>query len=535
MTGEKKTRNLVSGFVESAERFGTRPALAVDGDRLTYSRLSSKVGSLAAATLEFEQDPFPLAALLAYRSVTAYAGVLGILASGKGYVPLNPKFPLERTRSMLLLSGCSTLIVGAEGVSQVPKLLAGLDRPLTVILPDVADYLNLRSDFPNHRFVFSEEIPPARDFAYRTELDSQAVAYLLFTSGSTGVPKGVPICHANVQSYLEYTCDRYQVTPEDRFSQEFDQTFDLSVHDMFVAWERGACLFSVPEKSVMAPTKFIRDHELTMWFSVPSVIGLLSRMRLLSPNCFPSLRYSLFCGEPLSATYAELWQQAASNSIVENLYGPTETTIAISHYRWDAERSLKECGNGIVPIGWPFAGQKTCVIGADRKAVPTGDYGELCLSGSQVTTGYWNNTEKTREQFVRLSEMGNTVWYRTGDLVREDDRGCLYYLGRIDHQIKIRGYRVELQEIESVLRKVCGIEQVVSLPLPSRSGGVDGVVAFVSGMKELDSDRVLNSCSELLPDYMVPKKIYPIEELPLNANGKVDRPKLTKWLEGMQP
>src|SRR5215472_15941604 len=134
MIGEKTTRSLVGGFVESAERFGARPALVVDGNSLTYNQLSSKAGSLAAAILAWERDPSPLAALLAYRSVTAYWGVLGILASGKGYVPLNPRFPLERTRSMLLLSGCSTLIVGAESISQVPKLLAGLDRRLTVIV-----------------------------------------------------------------------------------------------------------------------------------------------------------------------------------------------------------------------------------------------------------------------------------------------------------------------------------------------------------------------------------------------------------------
>ena len=169
----------------------------------------------------------------------------------------------------------------------------------------------------------------------------------------------MPIGHSSVRAYLRYTCDRYDVTEHDRFSQMFDATFDLSVHDMFVCWERGACLFSVPERATMAPAKFIRQHELTMWFSVPSVVALLSRMRLLTPGAFPSLRWSLFCGEPLPAVAAQAWQAAAPNSQVENLYGPTEATIAITHYRWQTDVSPGQCVNGVVPIGWPYIGSSS--------------------------------------------------------------------------------------------------------------------------------------------------------------------------------
>jgi len=290
----------------------------------------------------------------------------------------------------------------------------------------------------------------------------------------------------------------------------------------------------VPETSVMAPAKFIREHQLTMWFSVPSVIGVLARMRLLRPGRFPSLRYSLFCGEPLAASYAELWQEAAPHSIVENLYGPTETTIAISHYRWNQARSSKESVNGIVPIGWIFDGQRCSVTDAERKTVPTEVPGELCLSGSQVTTGYWNDPRKTREQFIHLPGAGERPWYRTGDMVRQDGNGCLYYLGRMDHQVKIRGYRVELQEIEAVLRRACGAEQIVSVAWPVENGSADGIVAFVAGVSALDADRVLDYCSKFLPSYMVPRKIYLCDEMPLNANGKIDRPRLVSMLEGVE-
>jgi acyl-CoA synthetase (AMP-forming)/AMP-acid ligase II len=282
----------------------------------------------------------------------------------------------------------------------------------------------------------------------------------------------------------------------------------------------------------MAPAKFIRDHALTMWFSVPSVAGSLTRLRLLQPGSFPSLRFSLFCGEPLPASYAQAWQEAAPNSIVENLYGPTETTIAISNYRWDREKSLPECRNGIVPIGWTFAGQKACVIDHNWRPAASGEIGELCLSGSQVTSGYWNNPEKTVEQFVHLPGDEQTLWYRTGDMAKQDETGRLISLGRLDNQVKIRGHRVELQEIEEVIRKACGSTQVVSMPWPVHNGSSDGVVAFVSGLDSLDHRRVLACCSGLLPEYMVPKKIYLLGEIPLNVNGKIDRQKLVQLLEG---
>jgi amino acid adenylation domain-containing protein len=529
MTQATPFRSLIDGFVESVNRFPLREALVVDGERLSYLTLQDLAAKIASAILRHERDASSLVALLAHRSKTAYASILGILGAGKGYVPLNPKFPIERTRRMLALSGCGMLIVGTEGFQHLPRLLIEATQPLTVILPNLADASRLASDFPQHRIVSSQEMADGDNF-FRPEVRPTDIAYLLFTSGSTGQPKGVPIAQSNVRSYLQYVCDRYDVDETDRFSQEFDLTFDLSVHDMFVCWERGACLFSVPETSVMAPAKFIREHQLTMWFSVPSVIGVLAKMRLLPPGCFPSLRYSLFCGEPLALSYAQLWQEAAPNSILENLYGPTETTIAISHYRWNQTGSSEESVNGIVPIGWIFDGQRCSVIDAEQKAVPAGVPGELCLCGSQVTTGYWNEPKKTQEQFIRLPAAGERPWYRTGDMVRQDANGCLYYLGRVDHQVKIRGYRVELQEIEAVLRRACDTEQVVSIAWPVEHGSADGVVAFIAGVAALDADRVLDYCSKILPSYMVPRTIYLCDEMPLNANGKIDRPRLVYML-----
>ena len=532
LSADRDFAGLLNGFAESAERFPHRPALLVNGQEITYQALRRRVAQIAAAISQFEFEQYPLGAILASRDITAYSGILATLASGKGYVPLNPKFPVERNRRMLARSGARVLIVNNRSLPQLSKLLADFESPLTIIAPESDDLSDLAASLPQHRFVSRADLPDPSSDPQHVTVDPGATAYLLFTSGSTGEPKGVPISHSNVCSYVHATCERYEVNEHDRVSQEFDLTFDLSVHDMFVAWQRGACLCSVPENSVMAPAKFIRDARLTLWFSVPSVIGFLSRMRLLAPGSFPTLRYSLFCGEPLAAAYAQQWQDAAPHSIVENLYGPTETTIAITRFRWNIATSGDECLNGIVPIGWPFEGQRAAVVGEDLQLVPSGTTGELCLAGSQVTQGYWNDMQRTQQQFVRLPHDPEMLWYRTGDLVSEGADGCLRYLGRIDDQVKVRGYRVELQEIEGILRQACGAQQVAAVPWPVSGGNAEGIVAFVSGISAIDLDQTLRICKEVLPDYMVPRKIHQLEEMPLNPNGKMDRKKLAKYLEG---
>lgn len=522
---------LIAGFLCSAERFPSRPALVVKGKSFSYDALGTLAARIAATIHEADHSSSPLVAILAHRSLTAYAGVLGIHGTGKGYVPLNPRMPVERLRSMLLQSKCDVLVVGMEGLDPLPLLLQHMERPFTILTPELDDVTTFTTAFSRHRFISASQMARRAELPAVPLVNPDAVAYLLFTSGSTGEPKGVPVSHANVRSYVQYVSDRYQVDEHDRFSQMFDMTFDLSVHDMFVCWERGACLYSVPEQSVIAPAKFMKDHELTMWFSVPSVIGFMAKMGMLKPGVFSSLRVSLFCGEPLPAAYASAWQEAAPDSVIENLYGPTETTIAITGYRWDPAISPSACINGIVPIGWVFDHQQACVIDEERNPVPIGERGELCLSGSQVTRGYWNNPGKTADQFTRFKAFGDRVWYRTGDLVKQDQSGCLFYLGRLDHQVKIRGFRVELQEIDFVLRKLSGSDQVMSVAWPVREGIVEGIVTFMCGEPNQDARAILGRCREVLPEYMVPRQIHFLDALPLNANGKIDRSQLVKLLE----
>lgn len=519
----------ISGFLRSLRSYPARPALELGEQRFTYEELWTRAAKIAYS-LNAHVDPgVPLAALLANRSITAYSGVLGILTSGRGYVPLNPKFPVERTLSMLSASGCKAVVVGSECLDTAKALLSGIKEPLVWILPDVSFAVG-RQYFSGHRIIPAESMERMAE-PNGPHVDKDATAYLLFTSGSTGIPKGVAINHTNITSYLDYARGRYRISADDRCSQNFELTFDLSVHDLFVCWNAGATLCPFPEQ-YLVPVSLVREKELTVWFSVPSVAMLASKLGLLEPRSFPSLRLSLFCGEALSARLAEAWAQAAPRSIVENTYGPTETTIAITHYRWDPVLSPRECVRGIVPIGWIFEGQEFRILNDSLTPLPCGETGELCLAGSQVANGYLNDPVRTQQQFVKLPT-SETVWYRTGDLAKQDERGCLYYLGRIDQQVKISGYRVELQEIEQVLREAANSDLAVAVPWPVSEATALGVVAVVAGLDPTQDERLIALCQHRLPRYMVPTRIFHVPDLPLNASGKLDRPKIATLVQSM--
>jgi acyl-coenzyme A synthetase/AMP-(fatty) acid ligase len=283
----------------------------------------------------------------------------------------------------------------------------------------------------------------------------------------------------------------------------------------------------------MVPARYVAEAELTIWFSVPSTAVVLNRLRKLRPGAFPGLRLALFCGEALPAELAAAFAEAAPGAVVENLYGPTELTIACTLYRFDPERSPAECEQGLVPIGAPYPGMEVLVVDPSLREVAPGETGELLMSGPQRTLGYWQDPERTAAAFV-VPPGHRETFYRTGDRVRRPHGdGPLVYLGRTDHQVKIQGYRVELGEIESVLREVAGVDVAVALGWPETASGADGVVAFVAAGGG-DAEAVRREAGARLPAYMAPREVRVVERFPLNANGKVDRKALRASLEGPQ-
>lgn len=516
------TRSLRSGFLRSAQQHPDRPALQLDAAVLSYAQLRARAASFAQTLSAHAPPEEPaLTAVFAHRSITAYAGVLGGLLRGHGYVPLNPGFPTDRTRGMLVRSECRSLIVDTHGAAQLGEVLAGVERPLVLLLPDHDDVSSFAAQWPQHRFLGAADLVDGSGWT-DGPVDTSGIAYLLFTSGSTGQPKGVMVAHRNAVPYVDAMVERYAVTEADRFSQTFDLTFDLSVHDMFVCWERGACLCAPTNGQKMFPGKYITDCGITMWFSVPSTAVLMAKLKMLKPGKYTGLRFSLFCGEALPVEIVQKWAEAAPQSIVENLYGPTELTIACTLYRWDNERSPAQAEMGVVPIGEPYPGMKVLVTDEQLHEVAVGEAGELLMTGPQLTLGYYKDADRTAAAFV-VPPGRNEVFYRTGDRVRRPAPGQpLVYFGRIDNQIKIQGYRVELGEIEAVMRQEAGVDVAIAIGWPVSASGADGVVGFL-GADNADVAAIRARVIARLPAYMHPSELRLVSEFPLNANGKVDR------------
>ena len=511
--------SLYERFSQTRRAHGGRPALAFSERTLTYEDLGASADRIAATLKATASESESLTAVFAHRTETAYAGILGVLGSGRGYVPLNPAFPPTRTQAMVRDSGVRTIVAGREALPLLDDVLEG-EKGFTILVPEGPP-----PELSGHTVVSSDEIAAATPVLHHLPRPSD-IAYLLFTSGSTGRPKGVGVTQENIDAYLDYVIPTYEVVPDDRCSQMFELTFDVSVHDLFVTWSAGACLCVPPKGATMAPGRYINSQQLTIWFSVPSVAMIMSRMRALRANTLPTLRASLFAGEALPAALANEWAAAAPSSTVENLYGPTEATITITAYRWTAG----EQDDGFVPMGEPYPKHRVAVVDREGNEVADDEAGELCLAGPQVAPGYFRDPERTASVFKTLPGEGDTIWYCTGDLVERDSKRGLLYRGRIDDQVQIMGFRVELQEVDLALRAAIGTSLAMAVSHPP--GPAAQTVYAFAVEADIDEATALERCRAALPPYMVPRRIFFRPDLPMNSNGKIDRKALRAILEG---
>ena len=494
-------QNAYDWFGRSADKLGNdHHALEVGGELLTYAELRDLAERLATRLIEARGGTVPRrVGLLASRSVTAYAGYLAVLRAGATVVPLDPEHPASRTCGIVEAAGIDLVLTDTANAGAelgAPELVADADEagggPVAAL---------------EYRYVGPDDI-----------------AYIIFTSGSTGVPKGVPINHRNLSSYLGQLASRYEIGPGSRVSGNFDLTFDGSVHDLFVTWARGGTLV-VPQRSqLLSPVKAVNTLRLTHWFSVPSLISFAARLGTLEPASMPTLKWSLFGGEALTLEAARQWQAAAPGSRLEVLYGPTELTVACTAYRLPADLAdWPHPSNGTVPIGRCHPSLESVLLDEDGTRA---DKGELCVRGPQRFPGYLDpvnnvgNFLPAGAQADRANQEVTDHWYRTGDRVAWQN-GVMVHLGRIDHQVKIRGHRIELGEIEAALRQLPGVRDATVLAVAAADGEPELAAAVTGG--ECVSEQLYAALGDRLPPYMLPRWITVLDQLPLNPNGKIDR------------
>jgi amino acid adenylation domain-containing protein len=515
---------LQQAITEQAARRPDAVAVVMRDDRLTYGQLERATNRLARTLRAAGVRRGDRVALLLRKSPRAIVAILAALKADAIYVPLDPASPVARLVPMLtsaaprcLLTEASVADVAAElgAASRMRESLAlgWIDGAPSSIIPGAGDFTAVDIDDASEAPVDAQNM-------------ASDAAYILFTSGSTGVPKGVVISHANVAHFIDWARKYFGLGPDDRASGHSPLHFDLSVFDIFGTLSAGAALHLVPPDLGIAPDaipRFIREHALTQWFSVPSVLTYLVKFDAVRRPDFPALRRLMWCGEVLPTPVLRHLMSRLPHVTFTNLYGPTEATVASSYY------TVPTCppdDAALIPIGTPCAGEALCVLDGERRPVADGDIGDLYIAGVGLGAGYWRDPDETAAAFV--TDADGVRWYRTGDLARRGHDGLVSFVGRADTRIKSRGYRIELGEIEAALHRLP--ELCESAVVAVDAGGFEGTAiccAYAPVPDAAVTAVVLRrALAAMLPTYMLPSRWRRLEQLPKNANGKIDRPAL---------
>ncbi|HWR53686.1 MAG TPA: amino acid adenylation domain-containing protein [Bryobacteraceae bacterium] len=505
----------------TAERRPNGVALVGSGETLTYEQLDGRGNSIGRLLKASGCKKGDRVGLLLPKSTRAIAAMLGSLKAGAMYVPMDLASPAARLRKIVDASDPAFILAARSAVPLLNALCAsGTERRAIRV-----GWLD-SSEPPDSSFEIAfrwADVMNSSTSEVACESRADDVAHLLFTSGSTGVPKGVAITHANVTHFLTWATSYFGTAETDRISCHPPLHFDLSTFDIYGTFLAGAELHLVPPEVSLLPHKvadFIRERNLTQWFSVPAVLKYMAQFDVVRHGDFPSLKRVLWCGEALPTPTLRHWMQRLDNVQFTNLYGPTETTIASSYY---TVPFCPESDTADIPIGTACEGEELVVLDENLRPAPAGEIGELYIRGVGLSPGYWRDPEKTRSVFLTDDRGGRM--YKTGDLARVDEDRLFYILGRADSQIKSRGYRIELGEIETAIHSLSTVREcaVVAIPTDGFEGNAICCAYVTPPGVDLSPLELRDRLTQLLPPYMLPSRWLAFGALPLNGNGKIDR------------
>lgn len=505
MDSNKYIYNLGQAFEKIVSDNSNKSAIITNREEESFHKLniiSNKIAHLLINKGLLKND---VVAIFHDKSFVAYSLMIACLKLGIIYTCIDPNSPKKRTNKILLISN--------------PKLIFSFkhieDTDFEIFIYNESDFIDnlkkFRSDLPKQNKIVTSNDP----------------AYLMFTSGSTGFPKGVIISNQNVINLISWAKKTFDITKNDSFTSINPPYFDNSVFDFYCSLFNGASLILVDHKLLITPKKLIYYLNLknpTFWFSVPSMFVYILNTKSIEKSDLPSLKKIIFGGEGFPKNQLrKLWDIWGHEKLFYNVYGPTECTCICSAYLVNNKDLLS---NDLLPLG-PIADNFDFkIVDEYQNEVESGKIGELLIGGPNVGSGYYNNPEKTKNSFINnpFNNMFDEKYYKSGDLVKFDkDLNLLFFKGRLDNQIKKMGYRIELEEIESALNS---IKEIKECAVVSQIQGNDTLIYACISSEQFNKEAIMEDLKDSIPYYMMPDVFLNLDTLPKNQNGKIDKVKI---------
>ena len=469
-------------------------AFCIDGKFYTYGELGKQVMNVRSL-LRNRSVKNRNVGLVTNNDLLTYASIIALWLDGYCYVPLHIKQPIDRCKSIIDQVGIDTILDSSKNTRYEESLVVYTNKETEIIA----------------------------DLSIKEGISEEDLAYILFTSGSTGLPKGVTLTRNNIGSFMDsFWATGINVTREDKCLQCFDLTFDVSVQCYLTGLIKGACVFTTPygEGKYLYVAGLIDEYKLTFAVMAPSMLRFM--IPFFDQLDMTSLKACILTAEACPKNLLDIAYKQCPNVELYDFYGPTEATIYCTYYKLSRESDNKEL-NGIISIGKPLKNCVGLILDDKLHELPAGEKGELCIAGNQVTKGYWNNPEKNQSSFFYKEYQGeNMRFYHTGDLCFKDEDGDIMYSGRMDNQVKIQGFRIELGEIEYHAREVVNRNLVC---LAIEDNGINTLHLVIEG-DAIDTVELVSYMKKKMPSYMIPQSITFMEKFPVNNSDKIDRPKI---------